>query len=175
MNQPLGTASVWPILITFGLVFLFFVALIVLVSVWYFRHFRKNKIAKIIGIIILSTPFVLIGARFLLASFRFEKKVEVLSAQCDSNPIILPMPIFPGTVTVKNLSNNKEEKLLLPMTGYEDSKMLVKDSIGQSSETWLGSYFCAGGEVWEKEIKNQPLVVVINGYGRILEWREAEK
>ncbi|MFH1089800.1 MAG: hypothetical protein V1716_05265 [Candidatus Uhrbacteria bacterium] len=172
MDQPLGTVSVWPILITFGLVFLFFVALIVLVSVWYFRHFRKNKIAKIIGIIIFSTPVILIGARFLLASFRFEKKVEVLSAQCDSNSIILPIPIFAGTVTVKNLSTNKEEKLLLPMTGYEDSKMPVKDSAGQSIETWSGAYFCAGGEVWEKEIKNQPMNVVVNGYGRILEWQK---
>ncbi|MFH1253249.1 MAG: hypothetical protein V1664_02855 [Candidatus Uhrbacteria bacterium] len=174
MAQPLGTVSLWPILITFVVIFLFFLALVVLFSFWYFRHFRKNKIAKIIGVVVLLTPFILIGARFLLASFRFEKRVEVISVQCDSDPMILPMPIFPGTVIVKNLSTNKEEKLFLPMSGYEDPKMTFKSAAGQSIDTWHNSYFCVGGEVWEKEIKNQPLVVRINGYGRILEWRQVE-
>lgn len=163
-SSPYFTFLVIPLIIVavfIGILFLFFR--------WYFRRYRENKTAKTIGILLIILPFLALTTIAFLASQRSKQLVEVVDVKCNGGII------FPGTVIVKDVATSQTKNIYLPMRGLEDGKATLLNSSGNPYESWYNSDFCQKGEVYEKEIKNRPLSVTTNGYGRIIEWQDTRK
>jgi hypothetical protein len=75
--------------------------------------------------------------------------VEVKDAQCEDSRI------FPGKISVVDISSQKEITLTLPISGLEGGRMKYFDSQSNITDYWYNSYFCQKGDIFEKEIKGR--------------------